>query len=79
MSLWWQKHSRRTWLVLLYATAGDVVLALCAAAAYGLGIWNPEDHQSALLVLIGGGGVGCCGKWMLTNGMKRWRRITLRR
>ncbi|HUA68180.1 MAG TPA: HAMP domain-containing sensor histidine kinase [Candidatus Saccharimonadales bacterium] len=57
MRLWWQKHSRRTWLALLYATAGDVVLALCVAAAYGLGIWKPADHQSALLVLIGGGGV----------------------
>jgi signal transduction histidine kinase len=55
MKVWWQKRSRRVWLALLYAAAGDLVLTLCIAAATGLGICKPADHQNTLSVLTIGG------------------------
>jgi signal transduction histidine kinase len=55
MKEWWQKRSRRVWLALLYAAAGDLVLTLCVAAASGLGIWKIAGHQNALPILIIGG------------------------
>ncbi len=41
MSRWWQQRSRRVWLALGYAIAGDVVLTLCVVTASGLGICKP--------------------------------------
>jgi signal transduction histidine kinase len=55
MKEWWQKRSRRVWLALLYAAAGDLVLTLCVAAASGLGIWKSADHQNTFPVLTVGG------------------------
>ena len=55
MSQWWQKRSRRVWLALGYAIAGDGVLTLCVVAASGLGIWKPTDHQNVLPALTIGG------------------------
>jgi signal transduction histidine kinase len=57
MSRWWQERSRRVWLALGYALAGDVVLAACAIVLVGLGIWKPagHPHQASLLACIGGG------------------------
>ncbi len=57
MSQWWQKRSRRIWLALGYAIAGDVVLLLCIVAAFGLGIATPvgPHYQDLWLELIAGG------------------------
>ena len=57
MSRWWQKRSRRVWLALGYALAGDVVLTICFVAASSLGIWKPAEHppQNTLPVLVVGG------------------------
>ena len=55
MKEWWQKHSRRVWLALLYAAAGDLVVILCVAASSGLGIWKTAGHQNALPALVIGG------------------------
>ncbi len=46
MSRWWQKRSRRVWLALGYAIAGDVVLTLCYVTASGLGIGKPAGQQN---------------------------------
>lgn len=51
MKEWWQKRSRRIWLALLYALAGDLVLILSLIATYGAGIWKPADHLNTLAVL----------------------------
>ena len=57
MSQWWQKRSRRIWLALGYAIAGDVVLLLCIVAAFGFGIATPvgPHYQDLWLELIAGG------------------------
>ena len=54
MNEWWQLRSRRVWLAIWYAVAGDLVLALCVATALGLGIWKPESrHDLVLMLAIG--------------------------
>jgi signal transduction histidine kinase len=57
MNQWWQRHSRRVWLALGYAVAGDVILMLCGVIVARLGIWKTAERhdQDSLLVLIGGG------------------------
>lgn len=55
MSQCWQKRSRRIKLAIWHAAAGDTVLSLFIAAASGLGIWKPADHQNMLLALTVGG------------------------
>jgi signal transduction histidine kinase len=57
MSRWWQQRSRRVWLALGYALAGDVVLTLCIAVLSGLGVWKPAEPpaQAFLPGLIGSG------------------------
>ena len=52
MNIWWQKRSRHIWLALGYAVAGDVILALCVAAASGLGIIKLDGHGNILAGLI---------------------------
>ncbi len=57
MSRRWQKHSRRVWLALGYALAGDGVLTLCFVALSDLGIWKPVEQQSPnslpALIIVG--------------------------
>ena len=55
MNDWWQKRSRRVWLAIAYAAAGNIALTLCFFALYGLGIWTPADHRNGLSMLIIGG------------------------
>ena len=55
MKSWWQRRSARMRLALWYAVAGDFVLALCLAAALGLGAWKPENHHGLPLMLTMGG------------------------
>jgi len=57
MKSWWQRRSTRVRLALWYAVAGDFVLALCLAAALGLGVWQPENHHDLPLLLTMGGAV----------------------
>jgi signal transduction histidine kinase len=54
MMAWWRKYSRRVWLALWYAAAGDLVLALCLAAVFRLETWKTADHP-ALAVLAAAG------------------------
>ncbi|MGA3268283.1 MAG: ATP-binding protein [Verrucomicrobiota bacterium] len=53
MKGWWQRYSRRVWLAIWYAVAGDSVLALGAGTACGLGLWKPDSHL--VLMLVAGG------------------------
>lgn len=55
MSHWWQKRSRRVWLAVWHAAAGNSVLALCLLAIYGSGLGKLSDHRDALSALIIGG------------------------
>ena len=55
MNEWWQRRSRRAWLALLYAAAGDAVLVICVVAVHGFGILQSTNHHNALLALSIGG------------------------
>jgi len=57
VSGWWQRRSRRLWLALGYAVAGDAALGLCATGLAGLGIWKPQGVQDALAALVISGAV----------------------
>jgi signal transduction histidine kinase len=52
VSPWWQKRSRHIGLAVGYAVAGDVILALCAATASGVGIIKLDGHKNILAALI---------------------------
>jgi signal transduction histidine kinase len=54
----WRRRSARVRLALGYAVAGDVVSALCIAAAVGLGVWKPGNRDDLpLLLALGGTGM----------------------
>jgi len=52
MNMGWHKRSRRVWLALGYALAGDATLALGAAIASGLGIFKLDSRGNFSAVLI---------------------------
>ena len=68
MSQWWQKRSRRVWLALGYALAGDGGVTLCALLLCGLGLWNPAALSApASLPGLIGVGVVATGLFVFTG------------
>jgi len=52
MSQWWQKRSRRIWLALLLAGAGDAVIAISGVTAFHFGILKIADSTGIILAMV---------------------------